>query len=217
MKSLPCLDEKYCPQVTFLGPWDEWMKKASKYNYLYEMDTEIDYDWLQVWVDANHPSFQNCIIDRSDNVHDEMNHITEKIFKEAITTTDPGIIGISHMLDDEDEENSEGMCNIDHEAACPYTIHTSVLPKPSLIDANANSAIMAILDIVQPKNDDVDEDETYDEVLPHEKYATNRPIIPLSCESNEPIVEWIDNKTLLTGAFPDKFLFGQGIFSASII
>jgi hypothetical protein len=27
------------------------------------MDTEIAYDWLQVWVDANHPSFQNCIID----------------------------------------------------------------------------------------------------------------------------------------------------------
>ncbi len=67
-----------------------------------------------------------------------------------------------------------------------------------------------MLDIVQPKNDDVDEDATYDEVLPHEKYAQNRPIIPVSCESNEPIVEWIDNKTLLTGAFLDKFLFGQG-------
>jgi hypothetical protein len=30
-------------------------------------------------------------------------------------------------------------------------------------------------------------------------------------ESNEPIVEWTDNKTLLTGAFPNKFLFGQGV------
>ncbi len=28
---------------------------------------------------------------------------------------------------------------------------------------------------------------------------------------NEPIVEWTDNKTLLTGAFPEKFLFGQGV------
>jgi hypothetical protein len=55
------------------------------------------------------------------------------------------------------------MCNIDHEAASPYTIRTAVLPKPSLIDANVNSAIMAMLDIVQPKNDDVDVDETYDE------------------------------------------------------
>jgi hypothetical protein len=35
------------------------MKKAGKYNYLYELDTEISYDWLRVWVDANHPSFQN--------------------------------------------------------------------------------------------------------------------------------------------------------------
>ena len=57
LKKLPCLDEKYRPQVTFLGPQDEWMKKAGKYKHLYEMDTEIAYDWLRVWVDANHPSF----------------------------------------------------------------------------------------------------------------------------------------------------------------
>ncbi len=37
------------------------------------------------------------------------------------------------------------------------------------------------------------------------------PIIPVSRESNEPIVEWTDNKTLLIGAFPDKFLLGQGV------
>ncbi len=103
------------------------------------------------------------------------------------------------------------MCNIDHEVASPYTTYTAVLPKPSLINANVNSAITAMLDIVQPKNDDVDEDETYDEVLPHEKYAQNQPIIPVLRESNEPIVEQTDNKTLLTGAFPDKFLFGQGV------
>jgi hypothetical protein len=140
-----------------------------------------------------------------------MNHVTEKIIEEAITTTDPEIIGISSVLDAKDEKNSEGMCNIDHEAASPYTIHTAVLPKPSLIYANVNSAITAMLDIVQPKNDDVNEDETYDEVLPHEKYATNQPIIPVSRELNEPIVEWTDNKTLFTGAFPDKFLFGQSV------
>jgi hypothetical protein len=47
--------------------------------------------------------------------------------------------------------------------------------------------------------------------LPHEKYAQNRPIIPVSRESNESIVEWTDNKTLLTGAFPEKILLGQGV------
>jgi hypothetical protein len=173
-KKLLCLDEKYCPQVTFLGPWDEWMKKAGKYKYLYKMDTNIAYNWLRVWVDANHPSFQNCTIDTSDSVRDGLNLITKKNIEEAIMTTDPDIIGISLVLDAEDEENSEGMCNIDHEVASPYTIHTTVLPKPSLIDANNNSAIMAMLDIVQPKNDDVDEDATNDEVFPHEKYAQNQ-------------------------------------------
>jgi hypothetical protein len=148
------------------------MKKAGKHKYLYKMDTDIAYNWLRVWVDANHPSFQNCIIDRSENVCDGLNHVTEKIIEEAITTTDPDIIGISSALDAKDEENLEGMCNNDHEATSPYTIHTAVLPKPSLINTNVNSAITAMLDmIVQPKNDDVDKNETYDKVLPHEKYA----------------------------------------------
>jgi hypothetical protein len=60
-------------------------------------------------------------------------------------TTDPDIISISSVLDSKDEEDSEGMCNIDQEAASPYTIHTAVLPKPSLINANVNSAITAML------------------------------------------------------------------------
>jgi hypothetical protein len=33
----------------------------------------------------------------------------------------------------------------------------------------------------------------------------------VSRESNEPIVEWTDNKSLMIGAFPDKFLFGEGV------
>jgi hypothetical protein len=45
----------------------------------WQMDTEIAFGWLRVWVDVNNPSFQNCIIDRSDNVCDRMNHVTEKI------------------------------------------------------------------------------------------------------------------------------------------
>ena len=80
------------------------------------MDTKIAYDWLQVWVDAKHPSFQNCTINTSVSVRDGLKLITEKIIKEAITTMDPDIIGISSMLDAKDEENLEGMCNFDHEA-----------------------------------------------------------------------------------------------------
>jgi hypothetical protein len=115
LKKLPCIDEKYCPQVTFLGPRDEWMKKAGKYKYLYKMNREAAYNWLKGLFDANHPSFKKCIIDTSGNVCDAMNHVTEKIIEEVMTTTDPDMIGISSVLDAKDEENSEGMCNIDHE------------------------------------------------------------------------------------------------------
>ena len=72
---------------------------------------------------------------------------------------------------------------------------------------------MAMLDIVQPKNDDVDEDATNDDVFPDEKYARNRPIIPVSRESNEPIVEWTDNKLLMIGAFPDNFFLVKGFLT----
>ncbi len=40
------------------------------------------------------------------------------------------------------------MSNIDHKSSSPNTIHTAVLPKPFLIDANINSAIKAMLDIM---------------------------------------------------------------------
>jgi hypothetical protein len=87
-------------------------EKGWQIQVLYEMHTNIAYNWLWVWVDANHPSFQNCIIDTSDSIHDGLNLITKKIIEEAITTTDPDIIGISSVVDGKDEENLEGMYNI---------------------------------------------------------------------------------------------------------
>jgi hypothetical protein len=50
-------------------------------------------------------------------------------------------------------------------------------------------------------------------ITPHENYVRNRPIILVSRESKEPIIEWSGNKTLLTGAFPEKFIFGQSILN----
>ncbi len=62
LKKLSCLDEKYRPQVTFLGPRDEWMKNAGKYKHLYKMDTNIAFDWLRVWVDANTQVFKIALM-----------------------------------------------------------------------------------------------------------------------------------------------------------
>ena len=50
-----------------------------------------------------------------------------------------------------------------------------------------------------------------DDDIPCDTDSNFRPVIPVSRESNEPIVEWTDNDKLLRGAFPDLFLFGQGI------
>jgi hypothetical protein len=68
--------------------------------------------------------------------------------QETITTDDPHIMGVSTVVDAEDEENAEGTSDVDHKSATPYTIHTVVLPKPSLIDANVNSSINAMWKIV---------------------------------------------------------------------
>ncbi len=91
LKRLPCIDVNHLPRVTFLGSQDEWRKVAGKYKHLYKMDTEIAYNWLQVWVNANHRSFKECTIDTSNNVLYKMNHVTDKMVEEAITITDPDI------------------------------------------------------------------------------------------------------------------------------
>jgi hypothetical protein len=107
------------------------------------MDTETAYNWLQVWIGTKHPSFEGCTIDTSDNVRLQMNHMMDQIVQEAITTDDPHIMGASTIVDAEDEANAEGTNNFDHKSATPHTIHTAVLPKPSLINANVNSSINA--------------------------------------------------------------------------
>ncbi len=108
------------------------------------MDTETAYDWLRVWIGTKHPSFEGCTIDTSDNVRLQMNHVMDQIVQEAITMDDPHIMGVSTIVDAEDEENAEGTSNVDYKSATPYTIHIAVLPKPSLIDANVNSSINAM-------------------------------------------------------------------------
>jgi hypothetical protein len=70
--------------------------------------------------------------------------MNDEIVQEAITTDNPHILGVSAVVGVEDEENGEGTTNIDHKSATPYTIHTAILSKPSLINANVNSSINAI-------------------------------------------------------------------------
>ncbi len=103
------------------------------------------------------------------------------------------------------------MNNIDHKSASPYTIHTTVLPKPSLINANINAAIDALRKIVQPEDNNLEYINHLDDDIPCNTDSNFRPVIPVSRELNEPIDEWTDNDKLLRGAFPDLFLFGQGI------
>jgi hypothetical protein len=116
------------------------------------MDTETAYYWLRIWIGTKHPSFEGCTIDTSDNVRLQMNRVTDQIVHEAITMDDPHIMGVSTILDAEDEENAEGTIDVDHKSATPYTIHTAVLLKLSLIDANVNSSINAMWKIVQPED-----------------------------------------------------------------
>jgi hypothetical protein len=137
-----------------------------------------------------------------------MNHISNVIIEEAIKTTDPEIIGISSILDAEDEENAEGMNNIDHKSETPCTIHTAVLSKPTLINANINSASDAMWKIVQPEDINTNDNNNFDEALPSDNHGNYKPVMPVSCESNDQIVESTDNNKLLSGAFSDIFLFG---------
>ena len=121
------------------------------------MDTKLAYVWLTFWVNANHSSFKECTIDESEDMQTKMNNVTNEIVQQAITTENPDIVGMSTALDAEDEEETSGMNNIDHKSASPYTIHTAVLPKPSLINANINAAIDALCKIVQPEDNNLED------------------------------------------------------------
>jgi hypothetical protein len=52
----------------------------------------------------------------------------DQIVQEAITRNDPHMMGVSTIVDAEDEENAEGTSNVDYKSATPYTIHTAILP-----------------------------------------------------------------------------------------
>ncbi len=175
------------------------------------MDMKLAYDWLTFWVNANHPSFKEFTIDELEDAQTRMNNVTNEIVQVAITTENPDIVGMLTSLDAVYEEDIGGMNNIDHKSVSPYTIHTAVLPKPSLINANINTAIDALCKIVQP--DDINSEDTnhVDDDIPCNTDSNFRPVILVFREPNEPIVEWTDNDILLRGAFPDLFLFGQGI------
>jgi hypothetical protein len=75
-------------------------------------------------------------------------------------------VGMSTALDAEDEEDTSGMNNIDHTSASPYMIHTAVLPKPSLINANVNAAIDALCKIVQPEDNNLEDINHLDDDIP---------------------------------------------------
>ena len=209
-KVLPCVNSKHQPQVTFLGPKDEWRKLAGNYKYLYEMDTENAYSWLYVWVGAKHHSFEGCSVNTSDEIRQQMNSVTKEIMQNAITTDDSTITGVSTMLDAVNEDNIEIM-NDTNATASPYMVHSAVLPKPSLIDATVNSAIKAMWNIIQPDDTIINDTLLDHEFLSNDNHGRYRPVIPVSRESNEPIIEWTDNDKLLCGAFPDKFILGQGV------
>ncbi len=86
------------------------------------MDTDIAYEWMWFWVNANHPSFQNCIIDESTNARHNMNMVTNEIVNEAIMTDNPDIVGIATELDDKDEKNDNDTFSNIEQSAKPYTI-----------------------------------------------------------------------------------------------
>jgi hypothetical protein len=174
------------------------------------MDAENTYNWLHVWIGAKHPSFEGYSLNSSDDVPLQMNNMTNEIVKDAITSDDSTIIGVSTMLDAGNEENTEVM-NGANDTSALCTIRTSVLPKPLLIDATVNLAIDAMWKIIQPDDANTNNSHLFDNILSNNDHGSYRPVIPVSCESNEPIVEWTDNDKLLSGAFPDKFILGQGM------
>ncbi len=121
-------------------------------------------------MEANHPSFKNCIIETSDNVREKMNHVTEKIIEEAIMTTDPDIIFVSSMLDAKGERIQKECVKL----IMNLHLHTQFIlryyqNRVSLMQTSTSNH--GHVGYSSTKNDDSDENDTYHKVLPHENCA----------------------------------------------
>jgi hypothetical protein len=79
-------------------------KIFTQYSGISSCSVGSTYNWLRVWVDAKHPSFEGCSLNTSDDVRLQMNNVTNKIVQDTITTNDSTIIGVSTMLDAKNEE-----------------------------------------------------------------------------------------------------------------
>ena len=138
------------------------------------------------------------IINTSNNVHQRINNVTVEIIQDTITTNDSTITTMSTMLDTENEENTYNMNGINGTYS-PCTIHSAVLPKPSLIVANVNLAINAMWKLIHPDNTNTNDTHLFDEAISKDNHKRCRPIITVTHESSEPIVKWMDKNKLLSG------------------
>jgi len=190
---LPWCDAKVQPQITFLGPKEQWQKEKFTYRYLYELNAKIAYEWLDVWIKLGNPMFSKITVDRSAEKCCQLENVTADIENNAIFTTSKDIVDIDQMVCIE-EVNEKTFTSI---AAAPLIQHSAVLPKPSLVNIHDNCAIDAMLQMIHPSY----EDKTLDSCA--SVVAVTR--------SAEPFVEWTQNDILYLAAFPDLFLLGTGI------
>ena len=197
-KILPWCDAKVQPQITFLGPKEQWRKEKLTYRYLYELNVKNAYEWLDVWIKLGNPMFSYITVDRSAEKYSQLEKVTADIENNAIITTSKNIVNIDEML--RIEEPNDKPCKTNTPA--PLIQHSAVLPKPTLVNINDNCAIDAMLQMIHPTYGDKIQDSC--------SY-----VVPVT-RSAEPFVEWTQNDILYLSAFPDLFLLGTGIANNQI-
>ena len=225
-KVLPHLPENELPQATFLGPLGKWVKKKQSYRFLYEMQIEEQYKWLDVWKKIGHPSYKDIEIDSSDRKKEYLKSVIEKIEEHVIITEDKDINSMSDYVDELEEVNVSNDKN-----PKPNLIHSVVFPPTKLIGTSLNQSVEALIQIVLPQeerekstveqkkeseestekdeNDDgKEEGDVENEIMKDDPIFITR--------SKTPNVEWDENDEIFQGAFPDLFMLGKGCPKGSI-
>ncbi|OWY96484.1 hypothetical protein PHMEG_00033238 [Phytophthora megakarya] len=183
---LPCTSEDCIPNVTFIGPHDEWRVVKKKYKNLYELPVQGMYAWRRVLA-YTHSYFKENDIQIDESVE----------AKNAVVELESTIESTMEIL------TSEQACSLDDQifserygdeyrgttGSEPVISRTAVLKSADAFDLNvSNAAVEAMINI-----------------LGGESACNSTPPVPIR-RAVDPLTKWDQNGNMIAAAFPLLFL-----------
>ncbi|CAN0063145.1 unnamed protein product, partial [Heterosigma akashiwo] len=197
-KAFPRTDE--VPLVTFIGSKQKFDIVKEQFRHHYALPEDAIYPWVDVLLHL-HPDFQAMPISRDEAKRKELRDFCVKVEQTMIFTEDDGIKKVNDLANS-DEDEDESPSSIPQNTSQPGS-HKDV---PHMTKSNGNpSGPSSIPTHQQPPQNQSSSDASANKSADN---TSSKQPIQISRLPN-PLNEWQDQVTIVTGAFPTLFLQGQ--------